>query len=203
MQRDIQSGDWWGSRTLDKIKEMLALGDFLMHYGIKGMHWGVRRTPEELGHNKTPKELSKSLQKVKYKEFTKLMSPKAVEKLKKGSCHDQVMFEMAELRKMGIKPKATFVMECSDDGQGGMTHSFVHYKKGGKTVWLENAWSERAGRHEYGSLNDIKKEIRKAHKSGEFGDNRVYNNLIFGKFDDKEHKPGESLQELVNKCVRG
>lgn len=25
---------------------------FLMHYGVKGMKWGVRRTPEELGHNK-------------------------------------------------------------------------------------------------------------------------------------------------------
>lgn len=32
------------------------MGDFLMHYGIKGMRWGVRRTPEELGHNKTTEE---------------------------------------------------------------------------------------------------------------------------------------------------
>ena len=23
---------------------------FLMHYGVKGMKWGVRRTSEELGH---------------------------------------------------------------------------------------------------------------------------------------------------------
>lgn len=23
---------------------------FLMHYGVKGMKWGVRRTPEELGY---------------------------------------------------------------------------------------------------------------------------------------------------------
>lgn len=179
------------------------MNDFLMHYGIKGMHWGVRRTPEELGHNKTPKELSKSLRKIHYKEFSKLMSPKAVEKFKKGSCHDQVMFEMSELRKMGIKPKATFVMECSDNGQGGMTHSFVHYKKGKKTVWLENAWSERAGIHEYNSLNDIKKEIRKAHKTGEFGNSGAYRNLIFGQFNDRDHKPGESLQELVNKCIKG
>lgn len=179
------------------------MGDFLMHYGIKGMRWGVRRIPEELGHNKTPKDLSRSLRKIHYKEFTKLMSPKAVKKIKKGSCHDQVMFEMSELRKMGLKPKATFVMECSDDGQGGMTHSFVHYKKGDKTYWLENAWQEKAGLHAYNSINEIKREFRKAHKSGSFGNSKVYNNLIFGNFDDRKHRPGESLQELVNKCIRG
>lgn len=27
------------------------LSAFLIHYGVKGMKWGVRRTPEELGHN--------------------------------------------------------------------------------------------------------------------------------------------------------
>ena len=24
----------------------------LMHFGIKGMHWGIRRSPEQLGHRK-------------------------------------------------------------------------------------------------------------------------------------------------------
>ena len=37
---------------LMKAEEMnhFAVDDFLMHYGIKGMKWGVRRTPQQLGH---------------------------------------------------------------------------------------------------------------------------------------------------------
>lgn len=28
------------------------MNDYLMHYGVKGMKWGVRRTPAQLGHKK-------------------------------------------------------------------------------------------------------------------------------------------------------
>lgn len=33
------------------MNESISLGGVsLWHHGVKGMHWGVRRTPEELGH---------------------------------------------------------------------------------------------------------------------------------------------------------
>ena len=176
---------------------------YLMHYGIKGMKWGVRRTPEQLGHRKrSAKQLSKSMRSFKYKEFDKLMSPEEVKRSKRGSCHDQVMYELDYLRKAGYKPRATFLMEYDDNGQGGMTHSFVHYQKNGKTYWVENAWTERAGITVYDSLNDIKKAIRRAHKTGEFGNKKRYSHLTFAKFDDRKHRPGESLQELVDRCFR-
>ena len=35
---------------LDRMKERLGDSAFLKHYGVKGMKWGVRRSPEQLGH---------------------------------------------------------------------------------------------------------------------------------------------------------
>ena len=33
----------------------------LMHFGIKGMKWGVIRTPEQLGHHEPPKKARTNL----------------------------------------------------------------------------------------------------------------------------------------------
>ena len=42
-----------------------TLGDLLQHYGVKGQKWGVRRTPEQLGH-KPP--IKKVLEKIKSRD---------------------------------------------------------------------------------------------------------------------------------------
>lgn len=147
----------------------------------------------------SPQELSNLMQKkISYKEFDKLMSPEQVQRTKKGSCHDQVMYEIQMLKKMGLNPQALFVMESSGN-RGGMTHSLVYFAKNGKIHWLENAWSERAGLHSFNSVDEIKREISKAHQNGEFGDKRVFNELSFGNFEVEKHQPGETLQELVDK----
>lgn len=33
------------------------MDDYIAHYGIKGMRWGVRRTPEQLGHTEPKKSI--------------------------------------------------------------------------------------------------------------------------------------------------
>ena len=44
---------------------VFTLGDLLRHHGIKGQKWGVRRTPEELGHVKDKPPINDILEKSK------------------------------------------------------------------------------------------------------------------------------------------
>jgi len=120
---------------------------------------------------------------------------------KSGNCHDQVMFELEELKKLGKNAKAIFLIEYNKEGKGttAVTHSFVYYNNKNKIVWFENAWKDQAGIKEYDSLYDIKQDIIKLHNDGKWGDVNKYPEIEFASFGS--HKPGESLSELVDKCL--
>ena len=130
--------------------------DQLYHVGIIGMKWGHHKT-----NFSSPNELQSWMKNnIKYSNFTKLKSPNDVISSKQGSCHDQVMLELNELKKMGLKPKAKFLIEYQPGkSQGGTTHSFVYYQKNGKTYWLENAWSGQEGLHKFDNINELTNKI--------------------------------------------
>ncbi len=190
--------------------QYVELSDYLEHHGILGQKWGVKNGPPypleqhsagKFSGAKDPKELSSWMKKnVSYADYTTLKSPSETVRRGKGSCHDQVLLELEELRSMGYDPKATFFIEYSPkSSQGGTTHAFVTYEQNGKTYWFENAWGGQEGLHEFNNLDEIKSYITKLHKSGKTGDSVRFPNLEFSDFG--EHKPGESLQELVDRAL--
>lgn len=183
---------------------------YLMHHGIKGQKWGIKHGPPypleqhsagKFSGAKDPKELSSWMKKnISYTGYTTLKSPEQTVKRGKGSCHDQVLLELEELQSMGYNPKATFFLEYTpESSQSGTTHSFVTYEQNGKTYWFENSWGGQEGLHEFNNFDEVKKQIAKLHKEGKTGDSSRFPNLEFSDFGD--HKPGESLQELVDKAL--
>jgi hypothetical protein len=196
----------------------------LMHHGIQGMHWGERNGPpypldakvskKIQGTPKTQltrakiamKRLSKHMsQEIKYKDFTKLKDHSQVLKTKYGDCHSQVMYEFEELRKYGIRPKAKFFIEYDPKtNQGGQTHSFVYFndRATGKTIWLENAWETQKGIHEYPNEHAMIKDVEKKHKAEQTGTRKSFSKVAWGDFKPEDHQAGETLQELVDKCLK-
>ena len=139
--------------------------------------------------------LSRRMKSFRYAEFTTLKDHDWVAKNKKGSCHDQVMYELQELRKCGLSPKSKFFIQVDNKGQGYQTHSFVYYELNGKYIWFENAWEDQAGIHVYNSYYSMKKDIEKKLNTPK----GIH--IVWGKFDDSKLKFGDDLQTLVDKCL--
>ena len=148
-----------------------------------------------------PEELMRWMKSnIRYSRYTKLMSHDDVAIERHGSCHDQVMFEIEELKKMGEKPRSLFIMEYNKSGQSGMTHSLVWIDNHDSGIlWIENAWNGMQGIHKFQNVKELKDHISQLHKTGKFGNIKQYPELEITSM--KEHTPGESLQEFVDKCV--
>ena len=137
---------------------------------------------------------------IKYKEYTKLMTAEEVYKERKGSCHDQCIFEEAVLTSLGYKTGRIFFIEYNDtDPQGGRTHTLVYYIKDKRIYWFENAWEEQQGIHgPYMTLLDIENDIKKIHsKEPSYS---KYPNLEFNKLK-KKYNFGCDLNEFVQQAL--
>lgn len=180
----------------------------LAHYGVghlQGGHsgrypWGSGKRPSSKRFS-NPNELSDFMKKnIKYAEFTKLKSPEQTEKDRNGSCHDQTLYEIDKLKKMGKKPKGLFIIEYDQKNRGGMTHSCAYWRENNKLYYLENAWGNHEGIKSFRTINDLIMYFWDSKQNGEFGEKK-YTDLEFGIFDPNKLKPGMSLQEVVDACL--
>ena len=179
------------------------MSDYLYHHGIKGQKWGKRNGPPyPLDDTKGLNDILRSVKDISYdntehglKSHAKVLADKT------GNCHDQTKFIIDLLRANGENPKGFFVMEVNPKtGQGGMTHSFPYISKN-NIYWIENAWNGNKGIHEFNNMQSVKKYLETQHKTGSFGNSDQYSALLFGDFDVDVLKDGDSLQEIVDKCL--
>ena len=182
------------------------------HYGnnirqVHAVELGAKSFNERLIKSSvasSPEALSSYMKKkISYSSFDRLKSPEQTLRDGSGDCHSQVMLEIDQLKKQGLSPKALFFIEYDPKtNQGGQTHSFVYFNKDGKTCWFENAWGGHEGIHQYDSVSDMKRDVVKKHLSEQSPNRKKYSEIEFGEFNLDDHIPGETLQELVDKCLK-
>ena len=178
--------------TRDNIRRMIDQNKDVKVYELDS-NGGIKKVKSEY---KNPQELKSSMAKFKYKEYDKLMSLEQVKKTKSGSCHDQVIYEMSELRNQGLNPKAKFIMAVNKNGQGGETHSFVYYNKDGKTNWFENAWGDNNGIHQFTNEQSMTNKV-----ISDFSRRNPNSKIYMADLNIGNHKTGETLEEFVDKCM--
>lgn len=134
---------------------------------------------------------------IKYCNFTTLKTPKEIYETKRGSCHDQVLYELTVLRKLGYRNvKAWFFLEYNDNGQGGETHSIVTYEKNRNCFYFENAWELNKGIHKIpNEKNNVLNLFTEFHDKGKIGNINKYNNISVCHFYPE---PGITLQEILD-----
>lgn len=101
--------------------------DTLMHYGIKGMKWGVRRTPAQLGHK--TKNTSKKQRRAEVKSMSDAELRNRINRL-------QMEKQYMQLTEPEISPGKKFVKEVCNNAakQTASTYVAQFMKKGIKYV---------------------------------------------------------------------
>lgn len=139
---------------------------------------------------------------IRYKTFDKLIAPVDTVRLKKGSCHDQVILEYQVLKQMGYAPKILFFMEYREDSDvGGRTHTTIYCtnpsdKRDTSIYWFENAWGREAGVKKFDTLEELKAAIEKSH--ADEPEAKQFPKLEFRNVSPSKMKIGSNLKDLVS-----
>ena len=159
----------------------------LMHYGVRGMKWGVwneetskRRTGSHTKALSAVNGIYTTLNKFDYgveidgKRYNetnldqvdwskyRTQPVEQFEKSKIGTCWDYTNYQHKKLKDAGIDHDTHMIVMKTGDGPDDIvTHTFTTFKdkETGKNYWLEQALWKKRGVHEIDSFEDAAKEI--------------------------------------------
>ena len=200
---DIAEGPLTQAKNNIKREKLDGKIETRLGYGLRTYTNDINTGDDELNDllKLERQELPATYLKASMKNFTydssdhKLRSPKETARMKTGNCHDQVLYELDQLKKGGHDAKAKFLIEVdSKTGQGGQTHSYVYYKDGKEFVWFENVWEDQKGEHRYNSEKELHDDVKKKFRANTSMD-KIYDG-------DFKAKPGDTLQDIVNKSLK-
>lgn len=179
--------------TKDKISQLIMANESVYSIMDVALESGIYDVSF-----KDPKEVYDTITKrVKYAEFTKLMTADQVFRECKGSCHDQARLAEAFLKHADVSPKLNFFIAYREgDDVGGDTHTFVTYKDGDSICWFETSWQGECGIHKYPNMSSLQEDIKKRHLKTSNG--KKYPELEFRSSPAHELKPGMNLNQYVN-----
>ena len=88
-----------------------------------------------------------------------LQLPAELRQSKLGVCWDQVELERELFAQQNVEAHTFFIVYFGKNNYP--THTFLLAKEGDKIVWYEHAWMKHAGWHEFATLEDALRELRK------------------------------------------
>lgn len=161
------------------MDDFYAEQEYLEHYGIKGMRWGIRRTPEQLGHyiERTKKKISKNVQLAKAAKASG--DVKTLNKLNKRTSKLIAKVEQAEKELPNAKTKEEQIEERKArhaENKAAREAKAAAKKEAARQEFLKTATAEEllSRKNEYSAqeLKDAITRIETETKLKELGDAR-------------------------------